>query len=212
MCSALWSTFSLSDKFLLKLTACLLLDGADELDLWNLAEGMAVPNIVLERASHIIFETLLLHSLPEVPQRISRPLGQRLLPLHIQPEGGRLGLGLILFLKRYGKDFHGLSYRIPDMLLSKSQSLAIVVLVVEAMVPVLGQQLAFLHGVCDPPGLVHIALKVVLWSQRIAYWLQLESEALVKLRKNSSIFFDDGAKLALFVIIASLVAVRNVEN
>lgn len=98
------------------------------------------------------------------------------------------------------------------MLLAEAQPLAVVVLVVEAMVPIFVQKDAFFDRVGDPPGLVDIALEIMLWSQRIADWLQLVCEALVELRKNTSIFFNNGAELALLIIITSLVTVRNIEN
>ena len=96
---------------------------------------MTEPGIGLKRVPHVVFQAFALDSFPEVAERVSSPLRQRLLALDLHPEMGTLRLALVLQSNLENLD--GFSDGVPHICLAKAEALALLVLVVVGEVPFL---------------------------------------------------------------------------
>jgi hypothetical protein len=95
---------------------------------------------------------------------------------------------------------------------TEPKPLAIITLILIGKVFVFVEEGAILDRIGNPPGLIDVSLEKVLDREWVIDWLKLIGEALVKLRKNTSVLFDDYTQFPFFFVFSATAAVGDVEH
>ena len=207
----LWSIFSKLHDLLFDLTffKC----RANQLNFWDFAERVTVPGVGLQRAPHVVLETLLLYLLPEVSKRISRPLGQQVALFNIKPESCRFRLGLVFLLQSNLEDLDCLRDGVSDMLLgAESEPFAAINVVVIREEVLFRKKLSFFDTLNDPFCFVNVTIEEVLLGQGVGKQLKLVSKTLVELRNHAAIFLNQSLKFSFLVVRAPFNWVGDVKD